>query len=124
MFKIIGNAFARYAGIVFLMLFFCALTYKATLRHQNQVLEQKLQAQQQLQEEQHLEQLNREKVEVYNMAITKSNIKLDLIMAACTEANAVQINQIVFYCVPIDQIVPPQENSKHDTEPKKDEYIL
>lgn len=111
-FKIIGNAFARYAGIVFLMLFFCAMTYKFALIQSNELLTK--------QQEDHKKEMLEEKIAIYNLVTIKANTKLDLIVAACTEANAVKINQITLYCVPIDQLVPTQKNTK----PKEDEYIL
>ena len=109
----LGNISARYAGTVFLMMFFCAMSYKvALIKGQEQVTKLT---------EEHKAELLQEKISIYNLMAMRTNTKLDLIIQACAEANAVQINNVMLYCTPIDQSAPQRApGPKH----KQDEFIL
>lgn len=113
LFNRLGNISARYAGTVFLMVFFCAMTYKFALMQGDERVTKLT--------EEHTAELLKEKIAIYNLMAMRTNTKLDLIIEACAEANAVQINNVMLYCAPIDQTAPQQApRPKH----KQDEYIL
>ena len=113
LFNRLVNICARYTGTVFLMLFFCAMSYKVALMQSDERVAKIT--------EQHQAELTKEKLNLYNLMAIRSNNKLDLIIQACVETNAVLINKIMLYCAPVDQLAPQQsEKPKH----KQDEYIL
>ena len=72
---------ARYAGTVFLMLFFCAMSYKVALLQSDERVAKLT--------EEHQAQLVKEKIFIYNLMAMRTNAKLDLIIEACVEANSV-----------------------------------
>ena len=113
LFNRLGNICAGYAGTVFLMVFFCAMSYKVALMDGDKRIA-KL-------SEDHKAEILKEKIDMYNLMAMRTNTKLNLIIEACVEANAVQINNVMLYCTPIDQSAPSQlPKSKH----KEDEFIL